>query len=298
MRDLSIIIVNYNKAELLKQCLESIYDNLSQNITYEVIVVDNASQDQSVALIKDAFPHVTIIQNDHNRGFAAGNNQGLRIAQGKYIILLNNDTFVLANALEQLIKFLHENPMVGAVGPALLNADGYTIQVQGSGRGEKFWLATRPTEVSFLTGAAFMIRRELLEDVGELDENFFFYNEDLDWCRRIIAKKWKIFYLPQAKIIHYGGQSTTLNSVKAHVEGFRGGMYFCSKYYRSLFILYRLLMIFLCLCALTWYGILLLVWTKKRTSFMMLQAYVQIMMIAAFWRHHLKNIRKQMLGVN
>ncbi len=298
MLDLSVIIVNYNKAELLKQCLESLYDNISQSLHFEVIVIDNASVDQSCALVKEHFPDVILIANKTNVGFAAGNNQGLRIAQGKYLFLLNNDTFVLAHAVEKLIQFLNENTAAGAVGPTLLNADGHTVQVQGSGRGDKFWLSVRPVSVAFLTGAAFMIRRQVLEEVGELDENFFFYNEDLDWCRRIISKKWKIFYVPQAKIIHYGGQSTSLNSARTFVEGIRGGLYFCSKYYPALFGPYRTLLFIGSIIAMIYHVVRLLLWPGKQRSCTMLNGYAQIVKLCLFWKASQTAYRKKMTGAS
>ncbi|MBU0580819.1 MAG: glycosyltransferase family 2 protein [Candidatus Margulisbacteria bacterium] len=285
MLDLSIIIVNYNKAQFLKQCLESIFDNIAQSLKFEVIVVDNNSQDSSRQILQERFPYVKIIENSRNVGFAKANNQAMFCAQGKYLLLLNNDTFVLAGTIEKMIQFLQENLTGGAVGPALLNADGKTIQAQGSGRGNKFWLAARPISVKFLTGAAFMIRREVYEEVGALDENFFFYNEDLDWCRRIIAKNWKIYYLPQAKIIHYGGQSTKLINEQALIEGFRGGLYFCYKYYRALFIIYRLILLVFCLVQILINILKLLIWSNKLNSFRNLKGFLAILWLDILWKY-------------
>jgi len=205
MKDLSIIIVNTNNKKLLKECLHSIYHR-PQQLNLEIIVSDNASSDGSQTLIKTEFPEVKLIENDSNLGFIKASNLGLKIAHGRYIMLLNDDTLVKAGALNKLVQFMDQTPSAGACGPKLLNTNG-TLQHQGGLLGKKFWRAKVPTSVDFVIGAALMVRKEVLSQVGLMDENLFFYNDDLDWCLSIRRAGWKIYFLPEAEIIHYGGQA-------------------------------------------------------------------------------------------
>jgi GT2 family glycosyltransferase len=245
MIDLSIIIVSYNNRELLRHCLQSVYENT--NVSYEVFVVDNNSQDNTLQMVQEYYPQVKVIDNQENVGFARANNQALRQAQGRYLLLLNNDTFVLGDCFDQLVRFMDRQPNVGAVSPKLLNSDGVTVQIQGSGVHKKQWLSAKPVPVSFISGAAFMVRRETYKNVGGLDEKFFFYNEDLDWCKRIRSYGWEIYYYPDSAVIHYGGKSTGFISSRALVEGIKGGVYFCYKHYRWIFPLYWVLILIYCL---------------------------------------------------
>jgi len=233
MKDLSIIIVNFNNKKLLKECLDSIYKN-TRRITFEIIVSDNGSTDDAPAMVKTDFPEVKLIDNKENLGFAKANNLGLKIAKGHYSILLNNDTILKDSSLDLLVEFMDKTPEAGACGPKLLNIDG-TIQHQGGLFGKKFWQSKIPTTVDFVIGAALVVRREVIEQVGMMDENLFFYNDDLDWCMSIRKAGWKIYFVPQAEIIHYGGYSSkrTFNA-KLFIEGFRGGLYFCRKHYGEL----------------------------------------------------------------
>ncbi|PIS31785.1 glycosyl transferase family 2 [Candidatus Saganbacteria bacterium CG08_land_8_20_14_0_20_45_16] len=240
MKDLSIIIVNTNNKKLLKECLHSIYHR-PQQLNLEIIVSDNASSDGSQTLIKTEFPEVKLIENDSNLGFIKASNLGLKIAHGRYIMLLNDDTLVKAGALNKLVQFMDQTPSAGACGPKLLNTNG-TLQHQGGLLGKKFWRAKVPTSVDFVIGAALMVRKEVLSQVGLMDENLFFYNDDLDWCLSIRRAGWKIYFVPAAEIVHYGGYSSKRKfNPKLFIEGFRGGLYFCRKHYGELtFHLYRL----------------------------------------------------------
>ena len=244
--DLSIIIVSYNNKELLRQCLNSIHENVSTDCHYEIIVVDNNSQDNAVKMLQEEFPYVAVIDNSENYGFAKANNMGLRIAQGRYIILLNNDTFVLGRSFETLIEYMDAHPEVGAVSPRLLNGDGVTTQFQGGGSTKK-WLSKTPRKVSFITGAALLIRQAVYKNVGGLDEKFFFYNEDLDWCTRMLKAGWQIHYVPLASVIHYGGKSTHFISKRAIIEGIKGGLYYAYKHYRWALPVYIPLLLLYCL---------------------------------------------------
>lgn len=231
MVDLSVIIVNWNVRDLLRHCLQSIFANLP-TCRLEIIVVDNASSDGSPEMVRTEFPQVRLIANPDNRGFPAANNQGLAVARGRYILLLNPDTEVLGDALETMVAFADAHPDVGVVGPQLLNPDG---TVQSSRRRfptlatallestwlqpyaprrllERYYVLDRPDDqvqdVDWVTGAALMARREAVEQVGPLDEGFFMYSEELDWCRRFREAGWRVVYLPAARIIHHVGKSS------------------------------------------------------------------------------------------
>ena len=230
MIDLSVIILNYNNCALLNECLRSAIDS-THKIEFEVIVIDNGSTDGSVQMVKENFPSAKVIENSQNLGFTKANNLGLKIAVGRYIVLLNNDTKVQGGAFNKLIDFMDKNIRAGACGPKLLNDDG-SPQRQGGLLGTRFWASEKPAETSFITGACLLVRKEVLKNVGLLDENLYFYNDDLDWCKRIRGAGWKIFFVPQARVIHYGGYSTRSSfNKKMFVEGFRGGLYFSRKHY-------------------------------------------------------------------
>jgi GT2 family glycosyltransferase len=210
--------------------LASVFDS-TKRVGFEVIVVDNGSTDGSVAAVKKNFPSVRVIENGENLGFSKANNRGISQGTGRYCLLLNNDTIAKAGAFDHLVEFMDKNPSCGASGPRLLNEDG-SVQRQGGFLGSPFWNASVPRPVQFVTGACFMVRREAISKAGLLDENLYFYNEDLDWCRRIRGAGWKIFFVPQAEVIHLGGYSTRREiSRTMFVEGFRGGLYFCRKHY-------------------------------------------------------------------
>ncbi len=249
MTDLSVIIVNYNNRNFLEDCLSSVY-RATHQASLEVILVDNYSADDSVELVKNNFPAVRIIENPANLGFGRANNQGLKVSQGRYALLLNTDTVVKDGALDELVKFLDAHPEAGACGPKLLNVDG-TPQHQGGLFSRRFWLSPAPLPVDYVIAAAVMVRREVLDKVGGLDENFFFSNEDLDWCRRIRRAGWQVWFVPQAEIVHFGGYTISKFNQKIFVEGFRGGLYFCRKHY-GLFIygIYRVLLALVMLLAI------------------------------------------------
>lgn len=241
MVDLSIIIVHWNVRDLLRRCLHSILEE-RESSSVEVIVVDNASSDGSVEMLRAEFPSVHLIANTENRGFPAANNQGITIAQGRYVLLLNPDTEVVGDALATMVAFADVHPDVGIVGPQLLNPDG---SVQSSRRRyptlatalfESTWLepyaprsllrryrmldtpddATQ--DVDWVDGAAVMARREGIEQVGPMDEGFFMYSEELDWCRRFREAGWRVVYLPTTRIIHHRGKSSEQVVAARHVH--------------------------------------------------------------------------------
>lgn len=253
--DLSIVIVNWNVRDLLRSCVTSILASVPASSNPQIIVVDNASTDGSVAMMCTEFPQVTLIPNTENRGFTVGNNQGIEIAQGRYVLLLNADTEVLGDALPILTHYMDAHPDVGLVGPQLLFPDG---QVQSSRRRfptrttlflestwlesltprsilERYYVLDRPdasiTDVDWVTGAAMLIRRQVIRQVGGMDEGFFMYSEELDWCRRIKAAGWRVVYYPPAQIIHHEGKSSEQAVPERHINFQRSKIRYTGKYH-------------------------------------------------------------------
>lgn len=225
----SVIIVNWNARDLMRACLASLS---SQTLTPQVIVVDNASSDGSVEMLRREFPYVQLLASEKNLGFAAGNNAGARAAHGRYLLLLNPDTTAPPDTLQKLVEYADAHPELGALGPALKNADGSHQRscwrgFPGLGMAladalylwKAPWLPfaqqseyrpedlRAPRTVDHLLGACMLVRRTTWEHVGALDENYFLFLEETDWCFRAQQRGWKIGYFPDAHIIHYGQQS-------------------------------------------------------------------------------------------
>ncbi len=251
---LSIVIVNWNVRELLRHALESAYASWGDRPGMEVIVVDNASHDGSPEMVREHFPQVKLVASDENLGFTRGNNRGLAEATGDFVLLLNPDVDVLDDALPRLVAYIRDHPRAGMVGPLLLNADG---TVQPSRRRfptlpvlflESTWLeglapravaryhlADRPAgeeqPVDWITGAAMLTRREVVEQVGGMDEGFFMYSEELDWCRRIEEAGWEIAYTPEARIVHHEGKSSEQVVAARHVYFQSSKVRYARKYH-------------------------------------------------------------------
>lgn len=208
---LSIIIVNWNTEDLLRSCLESIY-NETKNITYEIFVIDNASSDSSLEFITNQFPQVKLIRNNINSGYAKACNQGIKISKGKYILLLNPDTVILNNALEKLISFADKTPSAGIFGPKLINKDG-SLQLSCRIFPKVFFksymlkIENAIANVDWLVGACLLIRREVINDVGYIDEDFFMYGEDMDFCYRAKKRGWNCLFYPLSEVLHVGNVS-------------------------------------------------------------------------------------------
>lgn len=230
--DVSIIIVSWNTSQITCECIQSIYEQTSE-LAYEIVVVDNASSDHSVEMVKTNFPEVILIENADNRGFAAANNQGMVVAQGRYVLLLNSDTIVLDKAIEKVVDFADTHPEAAVVGCRVLNPDKllqptcfrypsilymilsttylYKIFPKNKffGReGMTWWDRSDTREVDVVTGCFMLVRHEALEQVGMMDEQFFMYGEETDWCYRFKQAGWKVMFMPDAEIIHIGGQSS------------------------------------------------------------------------------------------
>ncbi len=230
--DISVVIVSWNTRDLLSRCVASVIRQAEEaSLQVEIIVVDNASSDGTTDFLKQEYPGVTVIALQVNRGFAAANNLGIASARGATLLLLNPDTDMLPGSLFALQQGLHASPRVGMVGARLLNPDG-SLQSAGyrfPGLVQTFLdifpvhprlvgsqLNGRmppgdglsPFAIDHPLGACMLVRRAVIEQVGMLDDQFFMYSEEIDWCRRIKAAGWTILTVPAARVIHYGGQST------------------------------------------------------------------------------------------
>jgi GT2 family glycosyltransferase len=225
--DLSIVIVAWNVRDLVLDCLASIAD-ARLAIDCEVILVDNGSGDGTVAAVARQFPAVQVIALPRNVGFGAGNNQGILKATGRHIVLLNSDTIVLPGELERCVAYLDAHPDVGVVGPQLLNPDrtkqncihnSPTLVSEVLSQSllrrllPRRWPSKRvhytaPVEVEAVLGACLFVRADVVREVGPIDEDYFFFLEETDWCHRIRRRGWRVVHLPDAFVIHLYGEST------------------------------------------------------------------------------------------
>lgn len=229
--DVSIIIVSWDTCDILRDCLASIYEQ-TRNIAFEVIVVDNASKDGSPEMVNTEFPQAVLLANADNKGFAVANNQGIAIAKGYYVLLLNSDTVVLDRAIEKTMAFADAHSDAAVVGCRVLNADR-SLQhscsklpalwdrilfaaglVRLFPRNPTFarpvmswWDHDCVREVEVISGCYMLVKKEAIDQVGGFDERFFMYCEEVDWCKRFREAGWKILFTPEAQIIHLGGGS-------------------------------------------------------------------------------------------
>ncbi len=261
--ELSIVIVSFNTRDHLVECLDSVYRN-TPKIKMEIRVVDNHSDDHSLEAVQKKFPDVLLEENSFNRGFSAGCNEAIRKCRGKYVVLLNPDTRLIENSFQKIIDYLNVNTDVFILSPAILDANGGVRPMRHREDGpmdaarrilgrcdsarDRAGMATRTSkEVQVVGGACFVVRRDLFESIGLLDENYFLYNEEDDFCRRARQAGAKIAYFPETKIRHYQGQSTHQPGVreKVIVESYKSDLYFFSKHYNwfwnvFLRVLYRI----------------------------------------------------------
>lgn len=255
--DLSIIIVSWNVANLLAACLDSIFTN-ANGLRLEVIVVDSASSDQTVAMVRERFREVMLLPQTENLGFSKCNNVGLTAARGRHLLLLNPDTEIIGDALAKMVAYLDENATVGIIGPHTLNTDGSTQSTRrrfptlATGIFESTWLqAYSPKrlmsryhvtdapddamlDVDWVQGSALMARREVYAQIGGLDEGFVMYSEELDWCRRAKAAGWRVVYLGTAQIVHHGGKSTEQVAARKHIHYHESKLRYFRKYHGRL----------------------------------------------------------------
>lgn len=256
--DLSIIIVNYNTCQVTLNSLKSVYAS-ELSYSYEVILIDNHSSDNSVTTIKNAYPDIELLENQANLGFSKANNQGIKLARGRYVLLLNSDTLLDPDTLQTMIQFMDEHPKAGASGCKLVLADGSLDKACKRGfptPSAAFYYITRLSklfphnpkfnqyqlghlpdnehhQVDSLVGAFMLVRRTTIDQVGMLDEDYFMYGEDVDWCYRMKEAGWEIHYYPETKIIHLKGASSRRKPMKIIYEFYRAMYLFHHKHYRK-----------------------------------------------------------------
>ena len=234
MSDLSVIIVNYNTADFLKRCLNSLASQ--GNINFQVIVVDNASHDISQDVVRNEFPRVKLIPNERNLGFARGNNQALRFCKSKYVYFLNPDTEVEQGAFSAMMQFMDSHPRVGLAGTRIVNPDGSpqpSVETRYPGQKHaKQELRGLERGIAWVLGASMIARLRLLVELGGFDERFALYGEEQDLCLRIRKAGWAIGYIPDAVVVHWGGQSER-NNLPAEIwkKKFEAELVFYEKHY-------------------------------------------------------------------
>jgi GT2 family glycosyltransferase len=259
--DLSILIVNYNTCELTIECLRSTLLS-STSYEYEIIVVDNSSKDNSVFEIKKHFPHIHLIENTHNVGFSKANNQAMNLATGRYVLLLNSDTIVQTSTIQTMMDFMENHNNVGASGCKIVLPDGSLDKACKRGfptpRASFYYAfgfsrlfpnvpyfneyqlgyldADEEYPVDCLVGAFMLVRRAAIDQVGKLDEEFFMYGEDIDWCYRIKQAGWDIYYYPRTSIVHFKGASSRRKPYKIIYEFHRAMYLFHKKHYKNKYL--------------------------------------------------------------
>jgi GT2 family glycosyltransferase len=248
MVDLSVIIINWNTRQLLLDCLRAIYSTVHK-ASFEIIVVDNGSSDGSVEAVAQEYPAVIVIANGHNEGFAKANNIAIKRMQGEYAVLLNSDTLPTEGSLDRMHAIMLAHPEAGMCGPQLLYGDGSKQTSVGTYpeilgeltnrsiarlfhsekspvRSEEL---TGSVPVDFIIGACMFVRRTAINAVGMLDEDYFFFYEEIDWCYRMNRAGWKVYNIPTIEIFHFGGQSTKNINLRARVESWRSRYLFFQK---------------------------------------------------------------------
>lgn len=266
--DLSISIVNTNNWKYLQPCLDSIIKNI-HCLNYEILVVDNASEDGSAEKIKELFPNVILTINEKKYGFAKNNNINLKNSNGRYVMLLNDDTLVQPYSLKRAIHFLDNNKKVGVVGCEMINPNG-TLQETCARRflnipntflfelGLSIKYIYHPlfdktfikpnkefTEIDIPQESGMIIRKEVINEVGYLDEQFFMFGEGPDWCKRIKSKNWEIVLLSKTPIIHFGGTTNKKTNLKMYLQSYKSTYLLFKKTNYLISLFYRIMIIYI-----------------------------------------------------
>lgn len=291
--DVSVIIVNWNTRDLLRDCLKSVYEQ-TKDILFEVIVIDNASSDGSVDMVKSEFCQVVLIENKQNRGFAAGVNQGIAVAKGRYALVLNSDTIVCDNAIGKTMRYADKHPEAALVGcqvldnsntiqmtcfrfPSVLNLFLHTFALNKIFKKHHFlgrewmlwWPRDSEREVEVVSGSFMLVRRNAIDDIGLMDEDYFLYYEETDWCYRFAKAGWKILFWPGAKIIHcHGGRnSSKQEALKMAVQMQKSCLIFFKKHRDIVsYITVRLLLMISLACRFCFWTVALFVKYLLRNS--------------------------------
>ncbi len=267
--DLSVVIINWNTKELLLNCIRSIKDT-THKISYEIIVVDNGSHDGSQLAIKEQFPEVRLIENNQNLGFARANNIGISTSRGRYVCLVNSDVLVMDMCMDSMFEYLESNPSIAVLGPRLLNSD-LTLQPSCkqlptiwnnlcmalglsslfkrirffNGEHLSYFDHRKIMQMQALSGAFLMVRKLAIEKVGLLDEDFFIYGEEIDWCVRFRNRGYKIVFYPNAQAIHFGAGSSSKEPMRFYKELIISKLkfykkHFNRKYYKMIILVHVL----------------------------------------------------------
>lgn len=267
--ELSIIIVNWNAKKFLYECLNSIYTTTNKT-KFDIWVIDNNSSDGSAEMVEKEFPEVNLICTGVNSGFAKANNIGIRKSNSRYVCLINPDVKVLNNCIDLLVSYIKQNPRIGIIGPKILNPD---LTLQSSAYGfptiwnslihslglhktfprsrifrsfyRKYWPDNMTRQVDVLSGCFWVLRRKAIKKVGLLDEDFFMYREDFDFCRRMLKAGWDIVYFPEAQAIHYGGGSSSNTPISCTIESLRASITYWRKHHGEMGRLYIQLLSFI-----------------------------------------------------
>ena len=292
MIDISAIIVNCNTKQFIAECVQSMLEYRGQ-YTLEIIVIDNASEDGSALALREQFHEIKIIENNHNVGFARANNQGIEIAQGRYVCLVNSDIKFIQDCFSQMLSYMEQHSDVGMLGPKLLWQDR---SLQWSCRKyPSLWNTLCPALglnsifprssffssehmgyfghdriicVDVIVGAFMFVRRLALEQVGKMDDVFFMYCEEVDWCKRFAAFGWKIGFFPKAEVIHYGCGSSSMGSARFVKEYCISNLRYWRKYHSGIKeLLFRLLLILRYLLRLPIWAMLILLMPQKRAIY-------------------------------
>lgn len=255
--DVSIVTVTFNGREFVRRCLTSIFEH-TQGVTFEVVVVDNASKDGTPEMVAGAFPQVRLVRNARNAGFAAGVNQGIRLAQGQALLILNPDAMLLDNALPKMLAYLREHEDIGVLGPKLLDENG-TLQLScrafpnyGVALFNRYSLLTRlvpnnpfsrrylmtafdhnsTADVDWISAACWLLPRRTIERVGLLDEGYFWSIEDVDYCQRVHRAGLRVVYFPRVAVRHHIGVSSAAAPGRAVIARHRGMWRYYRRYLR------------------------------------------------------------------
>jgi GT2 family glycosyltransferase len=248
MIDLSILIVNWNTKDYLLQCVESIFQTIRRS-SWEIFVIDNGSVDGSGEAVQKSFPSIRLIENERNLGFAKAMNQGLQQSSGRHALLLNPDARLKEGAIERMLSFMETHSEVGVAGGQLLNEDGSkqnsianfpSLATELFNKSLLRWMFPKrfpgkernyfePIEVDSVIGACMIVRREAMEQVGLMDEDYFLFLEETDWCYRMKKAGWKVYHLPEAEIYHVQGKSAEAEKKRAKVEYYRSRYHFFRK---------------------------------------------------------------------
>ncbi len=256
--DISIIIVSWNAAKHLKSCLESVREETrrSPDLLAETIVIDNASSDGSADIVAAEFPEFRLVRNDRNLGFARANNIGILMSRGKYLYIINSDVVLRPDCLRNLYRYLEAYPEIGIMGPQIINEKGavqrscmgfptawntfcralaldvmFPRSTLFGGHLMPYWPHDTTRKVEVINGCFWAVRRRALENVGLLDETFFMYGEDMDWCKRFRLAGWPAVFYPGARAVHYGGASSALAPVRFYIEKQKANLGYWRKHH-------------------------------------------------------------------